>query len=185
MNPLLLNFPDEFQTERLTIRAPRPGDGPIFNAAVLDALEACKPWMPWAKKAPTVEESEELMRPAHAKFVRREDLMFLVFLRETGTLVVSSGIHRAMWTTPRFEIGYWVRTPFAGRGYVTEAAAGLTEFARTSLGAKRVEIRASDKNPRSWRIPEKLGLIYEGTLKNWTRAPAGELHDLRVYAKTF
>lgn len=111
--------------------------------------------------------------------------MFLVFLRETGTLVVSSGLHSAMWTTPRFEIGYWVRTPFGGRGYVTEAAAGLTDFARTQLGARRVEIRASDKNPRSWRIPEKLGFIYEGTLHHWMVTPTGELHDLRVYAKTF
>lgn len=175
MNPLLLNFPDEFQTERLTIRAPHPGDGVVFNAAVLDSLEACKPWMPWAQKAPTVDESEELMRNAHAKFVRREDLMLLVFLRQSGAMVASSGLHSCHWLTPRFEIGYWVRTPFAGKGYVTEAAAGITEFARSHLGAKRVEIRAAEKNTRSWRIPEKLGFTYEGTLKNWMRVPSGEL----------
>ena len=185
MKPVLLDFPDEFQTERLTIRSPRPGDGLAFNAAVLDSLDACRPWMPWAQKVPTVDESEELMRSTHAKFQLRENLMLLVFLRETGTLVASSGLHSVNWETPRFEIGYWVRTPFAGNGYVTEAVVGITEFARTSLNARRVEIRASEKNVRSWRIPEKLGFLYEGTLHNWMRIPSGEVHDLRVYAKTF
>jgi RimJ/RimL family protein N-acetyltransferase len=185
MNPLLLDFPDEFQTGRLTIRSPRPGDGPAFNAAVLDSLDACRPWMPWAQRAPTIGESEETMRNAHAKFLRREDLMLLVFHRESGALVASSGLHSVNWITPRFEIGYWVRTPFAGLGYVTEAVAGIAHFAQNTLHARRVEIRAAEKNVRSWRIPEKLGFAYEGTLRHWMRSPDGELHDLRVYDQTF
>lgn len=183
MNPLLLNFPDEFQTERLTIRSPRPGDGPAFNAALLDSLEACRPWMPWAQQTPSVESSEELMRRTHARFVLREDLMLLVFLRESGTLVASSGLHSINWSVPRFEIGYWGRTPYCGNGYVTEAVAGIADFARQTLGARRVEIRAAEANVRSWRIPEKLGFTHEATLRQWMRTPDNALHDLRVYAK--
>ncbi len=148
-------------------------------------MEACKPWMAWAQKNPTVEESETLVREGHAKFVKREDLMLLVFLKGTSTMVASSGLHHIDWNVPRCEIGYWARTPFAGRGYVTEAVAGVTEFARVHLGALRVEVRAAEKNPRSWRIPEKLGFVHEATLRNWQRDPHGALHDLRVYAKTF
>jgi RimJ/RimL family protein N-acetyltransferase len=185
MNPLLIDFPDEFQTERLTIRAPRAGDGAEVNAAIRDSLAELKLWMPWAQVQPTVEESEANIRGAMAKFVSREDLRLLLFLKGTGTLVGSSGLHRVNWVTPRFEIGYWVRTPFARLGYVTEAVAGITEFGRAQLGARRVEIRAAEKNVRSWRIPEKLGFVHEGTLRNWQRGPQGDLHDLRVYAKTF
>lgn len=183
MNPLLLSFPDEFQTERLTLRSPRPGDGPVFNAAVLDSLEACRPWMPWAQKAPTVDESEEVMRKAHARFLLREDLMFLVFLRATGALVASSSLHHIDWTVPRCEIGYWGRTPYSNNGYVSEATAGLADFAQKTLGARRVEIRAAEANVRSWRIPEKLGFAHEATLRHWMRTPDGALHDLRVYSK--
>lgn len=35
MNPILLDFPDSFETERLLIRAPRAGDG----KAVYDAIK--------------------------------------------------------------------------------------------------------------------------------------------------
>ncbi|MBS0633249.1 MAG: GNAT family N-acetyltransferase [Verrucomicrobia bacterium] len=183
MNSLLLNFPESFDTERLTIRSPQPGDGVAFNAALLDSLEACRPWMPWAQKAPTVEESEEVMRKAHARFLLREDLMLLVFLRSTGVLVASSGLHHIDWTVPRFEIGYWGRTPYCGHGYVTEAVAGIAGFAQQTLGARRVEIRAAEANVRSWRIPEKLGFAHEATLRQWMRTPDGTLHDLRVYSK--
>ena len=31
-NPVLLNIPDQIETERLLIRAPRPGDGSVINA---------------------------------------------------------------------------------------------------------------------------------------------------------
>ena len=34
MDALLLDFPESFESDRLTIRAPRPGDGAEINAAV-------------------------------------------------------------------------------------------------------------------------------------------------------
>ena len=34
MEPILLDFPNSFETERLTIRAPRSGDGPEIDAPV-------------------------------------------------------------------------------------------------------------------------------------------------------
>jgi RimJ/RimL family protein N-acetyltransferase len=185
MNPLLLDFPDSFDTDRLTIRAPRPGDGTQLNAAIHDSQAELLPWMPWAKTLPSLEDSEANIRKAIAQFIAREDLRLLLFLKGTGTKVGSSGLHRIDWTVPRFEIDYWVRTPFAARGYITETVAAITEFARTHLGARRIEVRAAEKNPRSWRIPEKLGFLHEGTLANWQRDSEGGLHDQRVYAKTF
>ena len=185
MNPLLLDFSDSFDTDRLTIRAPRHGDGAELNAAVQESFAELKLWMPWAQTLPTPEDSEANIRKAVAQFITREDLRLLLFLQGAGTLVGSSGLHRINWTVPSFEIGYWMRTPYCGRGLMTEAAAGITDFARSRLAARRVEIRAADKNSRSWRIPEKLGFLHEGTLRNAQRGPGGELHDLRVYAKTF
>ena len=141
MNPLLLEIPESFDTDRLTIRAPRPGDGAELNAAVRDSLAELKPWMPWAQTHPTPEESEANIRKAVAQFITREDLRLLLFLKGTGTLVGSSGLHRIDWNVPRFEIGYWLRTSYSGRGLMTEAVGGITAFAREKLGARRVEIR--------------------------------------------
>ena len=69
MRPVILrDIPASFETERLTIRVPQPGDGAEVNAAVLESLDALRPWMPWAAgEPPTVEESEANLREALAK----------------------------------------------------------------------------------------------------------------------
>ncbi|MCZ6675711.1 MAG: GNAT family N-acetyltransferase [Candidatus Poribacteria bacterium] len=184
MDPILIDFPESFESERLTIRAPHPGDGAEENAAVRETFDDLKVWMPWAKEIPTLEESEALVRRKRCEFLSREDLLLLLFLKGTNTMVGSSGLHRMDWDIPKFEIGYWCRKRFQGQGYITESTAAITKFAFEALGAKRVEIRCDSKNVRSRRIPERLGFELEGTLRSNMLSPSGELRDTLVFAKT-
>jgi RimJ/RimL family protein N-acetyltransferase len=149
--PILRDFPESFEAERLLIRCPLPGDGAEVYAAVSESLDELRPWMPWARERLTADVEEENMRQARAAFLERRDLMLLLFLKGTGTLVGGSGLHRIDWSVPRFEIGYWCRTRFAGQGYITEAVRGITVFALDHLGARRVEIRCDSLNRRSAR----------------------------------
>ncbi len=45
--PIMRDFPESFETERLVIRSPMPGDGPELYAAVRESMEDLPPWMPW------------------------------------------------------------------------------------------------------------------------------------------
>lgn len=183
MNPILLDFPDSMETERLTIRSPLPGDGAELQAAVAESLDDLAPWMPWADHLPTAEEEEALVRRAHARFLTREDLWFLLFLRGTHTLVGGSGLHRIDWQVPRFEIGYWVRRRFAGQGYITEAVRAITGFAFERLGARRVEIRCDPRNLLSQRVAQRAGFALEATLHNHSVAADGEVRDTLIYTR--
>ncbi len=183
MNPLLLDFPDSFETERLVIRAPRPGDAAEMYPALVESVERLKPWMPWADPLPTLEEEETNVRQGAARFLMREELWLLLFLKNEGTFVGGSGLHRIDWGVPRFEIGYWVRTRFEGQGYILEAVNGITHFAFDVLGARRIEIRVDDRNEWSWRVAERAGYTLEGILRNDCRDVAGQLRDTRLYAK--
>jgi len=182
MEPILRDFPDQFETERLLIRAPRAGDGPELYQAVSESLEHLRPWMPWAHEPQSVEHSEETARRMYAEFVVRQDLPLFLFLKGTNTMVGGSGLHRIEWQVPRFEIGYWVRKRFEGQGFITEAAAGITRFAFETLQAERVEIRMDERNVRSWRVAERLGFTLEGTLRHDMRDVHGGLRNTRVYA---
>lgn len=185
MHPILYDFPFEFETERLTIRGPLPGDGAEMQTAVSESIAELRPWMPWAVEIPTVEASEIRLRQKHLDFLAREDLQLLLFLKGTHTLVGSSGLHRIDWDVPRFEIGYWVRTSFAQKGYITEAVAGITAFAFKELNAKRVEIRCDAKNVRSAAVPQRLGFVHEATMRNEAVDHlSGALRDTMVFAKT-
>ena len=180
--PIPRDFPDAFETERLLVRSPLPGDGAEVYAAVVESLEELKPWMPWARQKLTVEVEEENMRRARAAFLERSDLMLLLFLKGTGTLVGGSGLHRIDWEVPKFEIGYWLRTRFAGQGYMTEAVRGITAFAFDRLGARRVEIRCDSRNHRSARVAERVGFRLEGELRNTEVGPGGEPRNTLVFS---
>lgn len=184
MTAILRDFPSGFDSDRLTIRAPQPGDGAALNAAVCESLNELRPWLPWAQKAPTLAESEETVRKAHARFLLREDLWLLLFLKGTQTVVGSSGLHDLEWSIPRFEIGYWARTAYAGQGYITEAVAAISAFAFDTLGAERLVIRCDAKNARSAAVARRADFVHEGTFACDHRCPlTGELRDTLTFGK--
>lgn len=182
--PIMLDFKDQFETERLTIRSPLYGDGAMVNEAIRESIEELRPWMPWANQVPSVEQSEENVRIARVQFLERSDLRFHVFHKETGVFIASSGLHRMDWTVRKFEIGYWIRTSQGGKGFMTEAVEGIANFAIDQLSANRLEIRCDSKNVRSIRMAERLGFTLEGILRSETFAVTGEfLRDTMVFAK--
>ena len=102
--------------------------------------------------------------------------------RASGVFAGGSGLHRIDWSVPRFEIGYWVRARFLGRGYATEAVRAIAERVFGDLGARRVEIRMHAANERSVRVAERAGFALEAVLRNEQRHLDGTLRDTRVYA---
>lgn len=185
MTPILRDLPTELCSERLRLRAPRPGDGAAINAAVVESFASLQPWIPWARTLPSVTDSELYARESAAKFLRREDLPMVLESLETGALIGGIGLHRIDWEIPRFEIGYWLRTSCEGRGFMTEAVRTLADFAQLHLGARRLEIRVADANIRSWLVAERLGFTLDGILRHWYRSPTGDLVDLRIYSRVF
>lgn len=185
MNPLLLDFPSEFSTERLIIRIPKPGDGKFVFQAIEASIHELKPWLSFAQRKQTEEEVEISIRKSYYEFLQREDLRFLVFLKDTGEFVASSGLHRIDWSVPKFEIGYWIDSRFSGKGYMTEAVEGITNFAFTELKANRIEIRCDSQNIKSRVIPEKLGFKLEGILEcDGVSIDGSRLKDTCIFAKT-
>ena len=182
--PILMDFPESFETERLLIRSPLPGDGQELHAAVRESIEELTPWMTWPKEHRTVDDSEASSRMARVAFLGRSELRLHLYLKGTNTLVGSSGLQRIDWEVPKFEIGYWCRTGFTGRGYITEAVLGITAFAFDVLGARRVEIRCDSRNLPSARVAERAGFLLESELHNNEVSTDGEPRDTLIFALT-
>lgn len=171
----------QLETERLVIRSPVIGDAPLISAAIHASLAELRPWMPWARQAPTLAQTTANLQQAIAETAADEDFRLLLFLR-TGELVGSSGIHRLDWRIPRGEVGYWASSAHTGRGLVSEAVAAITDHAHRAMGLRRVEIIVSERNPRSWRIPERLGFTLEGVLRCHRVNEDGARDHTRIYA---
>ncbi len=175
---------DSFESERLLIRAPKVEDAPLVWESLKNSHKALQPWMPFAQKSQTIEETTENLRQAVADFITRKDLRLHLFLKETGEFIGSSGFHRINWDIPKVEIGYWLDSRFEGKGYMTEAADRLTEFAFEELGVRRVEIRCDTDNVRSRAVAERLKYTLEGILKQDSLSADGKyIRDTCIYAK--
>jgi ribosomal-protein-serine acetyltransferase len=142
-----------------------------------------RPWLPFLKHLPSVDESEAYVRKAKLNFLERTDLVLHLIDKHTGELVGRSGLHRFDWNIRKFEIGYWLRTSRTGQGLMTEAVIGISDFAIKMLEANRIEIRCNGRNTASIRVAERTGFILEGTLRNASLDETGVLADIKVFSK--
>jgi len=138
------------RTPRLLLRPGFPEDAPALAAAIADeAIVRNLATVPWPYR----------MRDAEAFLAKPRDPIlpsFLIFERTNGApqLVGSCGLGRR--PSGSVEMGYWIGTPFWGRGFATEACLAVVEIART-LGLANLEGSHFIDNPASARVLEKLG----------------------------
>jgi RimJ/RimL family protein N-acetyltransferase len=184
-DPLLLDLATSIETERLLVRVPQAGDGLALHAAVVESLPELRQFLgflPWVASEPNPKSSEARCRAGAANFLSRTDLPFLAFEKSSGQLLGGVGLHRTVWSTPKTEVGYWVRTSRAGSGYVTEAVSALVEYAFNQMRAVRVELITDEANAPSRQVAERCRFGLEGILRNERRAPDGSLRNTCVYA---
>lgn len=181
---LALDVPEQIETARLLLRCPRPGDGAVVHASVVESLEALRAFpasLPWAMAEPAVEISETFCRNGRERYLARDEFSLLVFLRGTMTHIGNVGLHDFDWTVPKCELGYWGRTRFTRQGLVTEAVVALTDLA-FRMGVRRVYALPDAENLRSCHLCERAGFTLEGVMHNDRRAPNGRLRSTRIYA---
>ena len=102
-----------FTTRRLAIRA------------IQESIADLSPWMDWPHPCPDVQQSTTYCRYAQDAFDQRVEFSCLIFRRKDETLLGSVRLARPNWEIPCIELGYWIRTPFVGKGYITEVAVEL------------------------------------------------------------
>ncbi len=175
----------QFETTRLLIRAGMAADlDETFDVGQASAA-ALREWMPWAHPSPLRESMEKYFSSIEEKWQTREQLDFQWIEKSTGALIGKGGFHHIDWTIPKLEIGYWLATAHVGKGYCSEAVLGLVEFARTELGAVRLEIRSQPLNVRSRAVAERCGFSLEGINRHALLGADGSLRDACMYALIF
>lgn len=90
VEPILRDLPEWFESERLSIRPPRPGDGSMVLEAVRDSLADLRripALMRWALAEPSIESSERFCRDGYSNFLARRDLPLLLLLKQPSWLV--------------------------------------------------------------------------------------------------
>lgn len=178
-------IPTSFETERLLIRAGNAADLDITYPVAQESAAELRAWMPWAHPSPLRDSMEKYFSACEEKWRTREMLDFQWIEKSSGELIGKGGFHHIDWMIPKFEIGYWLRTSHAGKGFCTEAVNGLVQLAKAELHAKRLEIRSQPANARSRAVAERCGFVLDGVLSSSLLGADGALCDSCMYALVF
>lgn len=78
------------------------------------------------------------------------------------------------------EIGYWIGVPFWNRGYASEAARQILRYGFEECNLHRIFAGHYVRNPASGRVMQKVGMTFEGTLRQHVKK-WGEYLDMSFY----
>jgi RimJ/RimL family protein N-acetyltransferase len=135
-----------------------------------ESLSELRKFMHWSHFPQTLDSQFERLIRVQADYWCGQDYGLGIFAADTGKLLGSTGLHRRMLNPHGYEIGYWVATSEAGRGFATTSTQMLIALLFEYFSCERVQISTNEKNIASQRVIEKCGFIPEATLRNFVMA---------------
>lgn len=184
MKKILLDLPEQVESERLILQMPTAGFGVKLLAAVEDGFEDYVRWLNWPTILPTAEELEIDCRKHHAEFILRKGIRYLIIEKHTHEVIGRCAFPslQAHWVIPKFGISYFIRRSARQQGYASEAVKEMIKIGFEYLKARKLEIFCDDENLESKKIPEKLGFKLEYSQRGgWPRID-GRLALLHTYS---
>ena len=130
------------------------------TAAVRESLPELKPWLPWATDTYGHADALDYISRSVKSWAEGTEFNYAIFT-SVGDLIGSIGLMTRVGPGA-LEIGYWMRTPWAGRGHMTAAVRVLTRVALTLDGIERVVIRHDVDNGASAAVAAKAGFAETG-----------------------
>jgi ribosomal-protein-serine acetyltransferase len=122
---------------------------------------------------------KEYIKNSIAQTGEKKEVSFLIVSEKS--VIGRIGIHNINFQNKNASIGYWLIKNAQGKGIISKATRSLITYSFQTLGLNRIEIRAATDNKRSQSIPERLGMLKEGTLRE-AELVNGKFLDLEVYS---
>lgn len=152
----------------IELRLLEPRHAAALAALTEPNLDHLSEWLPWAMAWSGPDDTRKFLKAALAQFGRNQGFQAGIW-RDGQTLVGVVGLHAVSWANQRTSVGYWLGQSHTGEGIMTRAVAGLVGYIFADMGLNRVEIRCAPSNRKSRGIPERLGFVEEGRIRDAER----------------
>jgi ribosomal-protein-serine acetyltransferase len=136
-------------------------------------------FLPWVGYMQATEDVRAYLKNCEVLYTEQKEISFVIF--HNNTVVGRIGIHYINQMNKSGAIGYWLTKDAEGKGIITKSCIAIINHGFKELGLNRIELKAAVKNFRSQAVPERLGFIKEGTLRQAERVN-DEFLDLQLYA---
>ena len=171
--------PEVITTQRLVLRRPKSADAVAkFEYSRDPEVARYMDWVPHA----SLRDAAALVEGAASRWESGEEYSWVITVRPDDHAVGSVGC------SPRghaVELGFVLSRDYWRRGFATEAAKAVLEWAATLDGVFRVWATCDAENTASARVLEKIGMSREGVLRRWAIRPnlePGVPRDAFIYS---
>jgi len=164
---------------RLALRELGMEDWPAVH--VYSADPEVTRYQPWGPNGPEQSRAFVEQVAIAVQVVPRTEYQLAITLRDGGQLMGTGALWLRNPDHGQGEIGYFLHRVHWGRGYATEAALLLLGFGFGDLALHRIAATCDPRNTASARVLEKVGMTYEGRLRETMRLRDG-WRDSAVYS---
>lgn len=135
---------------------------PLFNLIQRNRKHLGQ-WFSWVDGVSSLEDVDGFIQRVTGQFEEGKGPHYAIFSKRE--LAGIAGFHPIDWPNRNAELGYWLGKEFTGQGLATAGCRFLLEKGFTDLGLNRIEIRCGSGNEKSIAVAGRLGMVYEGTLR--------------------
>ncbi|MGF7050707.1 ribosomal-protein-alanine N-acetyltransferase [Paenibacillus sp. DS2015] len=167
-----------FETNRLVIRKLEIQDAEDYFY-VLSDLETIKHTR-W-ELFQSIEDSTLYLKNLEQKYQLRQAFHWGIVDKDSNKIIGRIAFVNVDVDNDKTEIGYVVSREYWNKGIVFEAARELIKFGFEELGLNRIEARCNEDNVGSERIMQKIGMEFEGLLREQLKMK-GEYKTQKFYS---
>ncbi|MBW8190822.1 GNAT family N-acetyltransferase [Neiella marina] len=155
--------PPILSTSRLTLTPPTTADAEALFAISSDS--AVTEFLAW-EPHDSVAQSKAVISSMQNAQATGQGWHWLIWQSKELVGVISLidiTLKQRSWSLFRAELAYWIDTKHQAKGYATEAAKPVIQFAFEHLGLKKIVVAHAEQNPASKRVIDKLGFTHYAT----------------------
>ena len=150
-------------TEQLRLRPLKLSDTQELFTLTEANRDYLKRWLPWLDNNQQADDTQQFIKASFEKAKARDEFVSAICYDQK--IVGMVGLHDINWHNRSGGIGYWLAEPEQGKGMMTKACWTMMDYGFTALNLNRIDICCATKNNRSEAIAKRLGLTYEGLLR--------------------
>lgn len=169
------------ETERLILRPFKESDDiDMYNNWASN--DAVTKYLTWPTHG-SLEISQRVLASWMNDYSDISNYQWCIEYKENHQAIGSFGVVHLEEDIDAVEIGYCIGEEYWNKGITSEAFERVIKFLFEEVGCNRISARHDANNPNSGKVMKKVGLQYEGTLKEAGRNNTG-ICNMEVYGMT-
>ncbi|WP_456279319.1 GNAT family N-acetyltransferase [Bacillus sp. AK128] len=150
--------------EQISLKIAEEKDAERLFELIDRSREHLRRWLGWLDGTTSVEDTRNFIKSTRSGYSEHRSLTTVILYK--GEIVGTTSFNQIDWNTKIAYVGYWLDQEYQGSGIMTKAVEAMINYAFYELNLNRVDIRVAEGNNKSRALPERLGFVQEGKIRD-------------------